>query len=131
MQAFGFKPNTTLFVYAAGDEDSASIAETVYITEGVILQHIIKEVAASLKNAPTGSLITVDIQKETGVDNNAFATILSTLITIDIGKFNSKTSATQPVISDKIWETNRRMKIIITITDSNFAASGLKVVLTS
>lgn len=124
-------PDVPAYVYAASDEDSALTTGLQYTTEAALLQRSIKNIGATLKNAPTGSSITIDIKKETGADTNVFATILSTLITIDINKFMSKTSATQPVISDGTWESNRRMQIIITITDSNAVASGLKVTIAS
>jgi len=124
-------PDIPIYVYAASDEDSGLTTGLSYTTEAALLQRSIKNIGATLKNAPTGSSVTIDFRKETGEDTNSFATILSTLITIDINKFSSKTSATQPVISDGIWEANRRMQIIVTITDSNFAATGLKGIIAS
>jgi len=124
-------PDVPKDVYAASDEDSSLTTGLQYTTEAALLQRSIKNIGASVKNEPTGSPVTIDIRKETGADTNAFATILSTLITIDINKSNSKTSTTQPVISDGTWEANRRIQIVITLTDSNEASTGLKVTIAS
>lgn len=115
------------FTWAASDEDSALTTGLQYTTEASEIFRNLGEVILSLKNTPTGSILTVDILKETGPNTNVFATIFSTLPTIDLNEFTSQTAAVPAVFSDSIWETQRRLQIVITITDSNAAATGLKV----
>lgn len=117
------------FTWASSDEDSPLDEALLYTTEATASEITISEVVLSLKNAPTGGKITVDIKKETGPNTNVFATIFSTLPTIDINEFTSQTAAIAAVISDSTWEVERRLQIFLTITDTNFAATGLKVTL--
>jgi len=116
--------------WGVSDEDSPLTVGVLYTTEAADTTQDISGVILSLKNAPTGSNISVDIAKETGVNTNVFATIFSTLPTIDIAEFTSQTAATPPVISDTTWETQRRLQLILNTNDSNLIASGLKVTLT-
>lgn len=117
----------TLFTWGVSDEDSPLNIDLLYTTEAASATRILDDVILSLKNAPTGSAITADIKKETGVNTNVFATIFSTLPTIDINEFTSQTAAVPAVISDNMWEVQRRLQILLTVNDSNFIASGLKV----
>lgn len=122
--------STTIpFTWAASDEDSPLSSGVLYTTEAASTSNSLADVILSLKNAPTGSSITVDILKETGVNTNVFATIFSTLPTIDITDFTSQTATIPPVLSDTTWEIQRRLQIFLSVNDSNFIASGLKVTL--
>lgn len=114
------------FTWGASDEDSPLFTGLLYTTEASEIFRNLSEVILSVKNAPTGSSITVDIQKETAPNSNAFATIFSTLPIIEITEFTSQT-AVPAVFSVSTWETQRRLQIILTINDTNFAATGLKV----
>lgn len=120
----------TRLVYAASDEDSPLSVGLLYTTEASSINRTINNIQLSLKNAPTGTSVTVDMQKETGINTNSFATIFSTLPTVDITEFTSQTAAIPPVLSDNAWEMGKRLQIILTINDTNFAATGLKVTLT-
>ena len=115
------------FTWGASDEDAALVTGLQYTTEASEIFRNIGEVILSVKNAPTGSTITVDMLKETGPNTNVFATIFSTLPTIDITEFTSQTAAVPAVFSVTTWETQRRLQLVLTITDSNAAATGLKV----
>jgi len=115
------------FTWGASDEDSPLTTGLQYTTEPSEIFRNLSQVILSVKNAPTGSTITVDILKETGVNTNVFATIFSTLPTIDLNEFTSKTAAVAAVFSDSTWESQRRLRVVLTITDSNAAATGLKV----
>ncbi len=117
------------FTWGASDEDSQLTTGLLYTTEAAASQITLSEVVLSLKNPPTGSNMTVDIQKETGANTNVFATIFSTLPVIDINDFTSQTSTTTPAFSDTIWEAQRRLQLILTVTDSDFEATGIKVTL--
>lgn len=118
------------FTWAATDEDSPLTTGLLYTTEAG-LTRTIQDVILSLKNAPTGSTIEVDVLKETGLNTNVFATVFSTRPTIMINEFTSQTSTPIPVFSVTTWEAGRRLQIVLTINDSNFAATGLKVTIKS
>lgn len=120
---------TIPFVWAASDEDSPLALGLQYTTEAAEITKTLSEVILSLKNAATGSPIVVDVRKETGVNTNVFATIFSTPPLIDVNEFTSQTSASIPVFSDTTWEVQRRLQIVITANDINFATTGLKVTL--
>jgi len=113
--------------WGASDEDSPLSTGLLYTTEAAFATINVSDIILTVKNAPTGTSITVDIRKETGVNTNVFATIFSTLPTIDINEFTSQTAAVPFVISDNFWQVERRLQIILTINDSNVAATGLKV----
>ncbi len=113
------------FTWGVSDEDSPLSTGILYVTEAGEVDRELTDVILSLKNAATGTPITVDILKETGVNSNIFATIFSTLPIIDINEFTSQTS-TPAVFSDNMWEEQRRLQIKLTSNDSNFAATGLK-----
>jgi len=115
--------------WAASDEDSPLTIGVLYTTEAAATTQTISDVILSLKNAPTGANIVVDILKETGVNTNVFTSIFSTLPNIDVNEFTSQTAVTPPVISDSTWEAQRRLQLILNTNDSNFIASGLKVTL--
>ena len=122
-------PTSTLrsYVWSASDEDSSLTVGIKYTTEISRIQKTINDVILSLKNAPTGGKVEVDCLKETGLDTNVFATIFTTKPTIDINNFSSISAAIPAVILDDTWEVDRRMQIQVTLTDTNFAATGLKV----
>lgn len=118
------------FTWAATDEDSPLTTGLLYTTEAGLTRTIL-DVILSLKNAPTGSTIEVDVLKETGINTNVFATVFSTKPTIMVNEFTSQTSTPIPVFSDNTWQAGRRLQIVLTINDSNFAATGLKVTIKS
>jgi len=117
------------FTWAASDEDSPLSVGLLYTTEPGFGSREFTSAVIAVKNAPTGSAITVDILEETNPNSNVFVTIFSTLPTIDVNEFTSQTAATLPVFSDTTWGTRKRLQIQLTVNDSNFIASGLKVTL--
>ena len=121
----------TPYTWAASDEDSPLSVGLLYTTEAAIVGRQINNAAFSLKNAPTGIEMEFDIRKEDGINLNTFTTIFSTRPTIDINEFTSTTSFPAAVVSDMMWESGRRLQILLIINDSNFAASGLKVTMTT
>lgn len=123
--------DVTPYTWAASDEDAPLSTGLLYTTEISVVARTIKNVVLSLKNAPTGSVIEVDVLKETMSNSNLFTTIFTTKLTIDINEFTSNTAAIPAVIFLDTWEMGRRLQIVLTINDSNFAASGLKVTLKS
>ena len=77
-------------------------------------------VRASVNVAPTGSVLTVDI-------NESGSTILSTKITIDASETTSVTAATPPVISDSSLADDSIIAIDIDGVGSTNTGDGLKV----
>jgi hypothetical protein len=77
-------------------------------------------VRASVNTAPTGSVLTVDI-------NEAGTTILSTKLTIDASEKTSTTAATPAVISDSALADDAEITIDIDGVGSTIAGKGLKV----
>tara|TARA_R110000824_G_scaffold297763_1_gene485987 strand:+ start:779 stop:1213 length:435 start_codon:yes stop_codon:yes gene_type:complete len=85
-------------------------------------QFTLTAVRASVNVAPTGSVLTVDI-------NESGSTILSTKITIDASETTSVTAATPPVISDSSLADDSIIGIDIDGIGSTNAGEGLKVTL--
>ena len=79
----------------------------------------ITEVRISAITAPTGSVITVDI-------NEAGSTILSTKLTIDATETSSETAATAAVISDSALADDAIITFDIDAIGSTIAGAGLK-----
>ena len=80
------------------------------------------EVRASVGTAPTGSVVTVDI-------NQTASTILSTKLTIDVSEFTSTTASTPAVISTSALTDDAEITIDIDTIGSTIAGTGLKVTL--
>ena len=126
----GFNAPPPQITWAASDEDSSFGAGGLqYVTEVGLTTRVLSEVKISLKNAPTGSIIQIDIEKETDPNSNTFATIFSTKPQIEVDEFFNTNSIVTPVFSQNVWEADTRLRILITAVDSNDAASGLKVTL--
>lgn len=121
----------TPYTWAATDEDSPLALGVLYTTEAAVVGRTILNVALSLKNAPTGNTIDVDVEKEDTVNANTFTSIFSTRPTIMINEFTSTTSIPVPILITNQWETGRRLRIILITNDANFAATGLKVTIKS
>jgi len=81
---------------------------------------VLSEVRASVRVAPVGSTIIVDIKQ-----NNV--TILSTLITIDSGEFSSFTAAIPPVIATTSLTNDSEIEIFLTQVGSTTTGRALKV----
>lgn len=77
-------------------------------------------VRAAVNVAPTGSVLTVDI-------NEAGVSILSTKLTIDASEKTSTTAATPAVISDASLADDAEMTIDIDGVGSTIPGTGLKV----
>jgi len=105
---------------AASDEETDLTTGTAKATFRMPFAMTLTEVRASVTTAPTGSVLTVDIN-ETG------STILSTKITIDVSEKTSKTAATPPVISDSSLADDAEITIDIDTIGSTVAGAGLKV----
>jgi len=113
---------TEAVVFAVGDEDTDLTTGTAKITFRIPYGFTLSEVRASVKTAPTGSVITVDINKN-GV------TVLSTKITIDATEKTSTTAVTPPVISVPALGDDDEMTVDIDGIGSTIAGAGLKIVM--
>ena len=109
-------------IIACSDETTALAAGTAKVTFRMPYAFTLSAVRASVSTAPTGSVLTVDI-------NEGGSTILSTKITIDDGEKTSTTAATPPVISDASLADDAEMTIDIDGVGSTVAGTGLKVTL--
>lgn len=110
------------FVIAASDETTALTTGTAKVTFRMPYAFTLSEVRASVTTAPTGSVLTVDI-------NETATTILSTKLTIDATEKTSETAATAPVISDAALADDAEITIDIDTVGSTIAGAGLKVTL--
>lgn len=115
------KPTESLII-ACSDETTALTAGTAKVTFRMPYAFTLSAVRASVTTAPTGSVLTVDI-------NESGTTILSTKLTIDASEKTSTTAATAAVISDSSLADDAEMTIDIDGVGSTIAGAGLKVYL--
>jgi len=122
-----FNSSETPFTWASSDEDSSLPPDNsiLYVTEPADKDRTLTKLISGLKNAPTGSFVIVELEKETGVNTNVFS--LVGLVTIDVNHFVSKDSTLPSSITTTSWEEGRRMRIKLATKDTNNAATGLKV----
>ena len=107
---------------AVSDETTAIETGTSTLTFRMPHAMTLTEVRASVGTAPTGSVVTVDI-------NQTASTILSTKLTIDATEFTSTTAATAAVISTSALTDDAEITIDIDTIGSTIAGAGLKVTL--
>lgn len=105
---------------ACSDETTALTTGAGKATFRMPFAMTLTEVRASVTTAPTGSVITVDI-------NENGASILSTKITIDATEKTSTTAAIPSVISDSSLADDAEITIDIDTIGSTIAGTGLKV----
>lgn len=108
------------FQIAVSDETTALSTGTAKRTFRMPYAMTLTEVRASVGTAPTGSVLTVDI-------NEGGTTILSTKLTIDASEKTSETAATAAVISDSALADDAEITIDIDTVGSTVAGAGLKV----
>ena len=129
-QALGLKwaapaAQTESFIIACSDESTALTTGTAKVSFRMPYAFTLNAGAggmtASCNQAPTGAILTVDV-------NEAGSTILSTKLTIAIGSTTS-VGGTDPVISDVNLAANALMTIDIDQIGSSNAGTGLKVTL--
>ncbi len=105
---------------AVSDELTNLTTGTAKLTIRMPHAMTLTEVRANVNTAPTGSVLTVDI-------NESGATVLSTKLTIDATELTSTTAATPPVISDADLADDAEITIDIDGVGSTIAGKGLKV----
>ena len=118
----GVDVQTETIIIAVSDEISNLTTGTAKVTFRMPYAMTLTAVRASVNTAPTGSVLTVDI-------NESGSTILSTKLTIDAGEKTSTTAATAAVISDSALADDAEMTIDIDGVGSTVAGKGLKVTL--
>lgn len=112
----------TAIPVAVSDETTALTVGTAKVTFRMPLAFNLTAVRASVRSAPTGSALQVDINEEG-------ASILSTKLTIDATEKTSVTAAVQPVVSDASLADDAEITIDIDSVGSTFGGAGLKVYL--
>tara|TARA_R110000824_G_scaffold4886_1_gene22988 strand:+ start:19 stop:444 length:426 start_codon:yes stop_codon:yes gene_type:complete len=114
------------FIIAASDEGTALTTGTAKVSFRIPYAFTLKAgasgITASCNQAPTGAILTVDV-------NEAGSTILSTKLTIDISETTSTTAATPVVISDVNLAANALISVDIDQIGSTNAGTGLKITL--
>ena len=124
-EASGLKytANTTSFIIACSDESTALTTGSAKVSFRMPYAFVLTAgeggMRASCNQAPTGAILTVDV-------NEAGSTILSTKLTIAIGSTTS-VGGTAPVISDVNLADNALMTIDIDQIGSSNPGTGLKV----
>ncbi|MFZ5710339.1 MAG: hypothetical protein ACOY4T_11765 [Pseudomonadota bacterium] len=116
MSAFTFEA----FTVAVSDEATALTAGTAKITFRMPFAMVLTAVRASVKTAPTGATIIVDV-------NEANVSIFSTALSIDVSQKTSVTAAVPAVISDANLADDAEITIDIDQVGSTVAGAGLKV----
>ena len=105
---------------ACSDEVTALTVGTAKTTFRMPYTMFLTGVRANVNVAPTGSVLTVDI-------NEGGTTILSTKLTIDATERTSTTAATPFVLSDTKLDDDSEITIDIDTVGSTYAGRGLKV----
>jgi len=113
---------TESFIIAASDDTTLLSTGTGKATFRMPYAFTLTAVRASVSTAPTGSVLTVDI-------NEGGSTILSTKLTIDASEKTSTSAATAAVMSDTALADDAEITIDIDGVGSTVAGKGLKVTL--
>jgi hypothetical protein len=104
----------------ASDESTAVTTGTGKFTFRMPFAMTLSAVRASVKTAPTGSTLIIDI-------NEAGTSVLSTKLSIDAGEKTSTTAATAVVISDTALADDAEITIDFDQVGSLVAGAGVKV----
>lgn len=113
---------TECLMFACSDETSAITAGAGKLTFRMPYAFTLTAVRASVKDAPTGSTIIIDI-------NEGGASILSTKLSIDVSEKTSTGAATPAVISDPNLADDAEMTFDFDQVGSTIAGAGVKVYL--
>jgi hypothetical protein len=115
---------TEHMLIACSDETTSLTTGTAKVTFRMPYAFTLTDVRASVNVAPTGAILTIDI-------NEAGATILTTKLTIDISEKTSTTAATAAVIggAGPALADDAEITIDVDQIGSTAAGAGLKVTL--
>lgn len=83
-----------------------------------------RNITACVTDAPTGSSLIADIRKWNGA---TYVSILSTLITVEAGEFDSLNATTQPVFSDTSLVKGDRLRVYTTQVGSTIKGKCLQI----
>lgn len=120
--ALEFVDETEAILLACSDETRDLTVATGKLTFRMPYAFTLTGVRASVTTAPTGAVLTVDI-------NKGGTSILSTKLTIDAGEKTSTTAATAAVISDSALADDAEISIDVDTIGTTVAGAGLKVML--
>lgn len=110
------------FIVVVGSDETANISTgTAKHTFRMPYRFYLAEIRASVRTAPTGSGITIDV-------NEGGSTILSTKLTIDATEKTSTTAATPAVISDAYLADDAEITIDFDVVGSSTPGQGVKLV---
>jgi len=118
--AIDFNVGKTEIGFALSDETTDLTTGTAKLTFRMPFAMTLTDVRANVTTAPTGSVLTVDI-------NEGGTTILSTKLTIDATEKTSTTAATALVISDSVLADDAEITVDIDTVGSTVAGKGLKI----
>jgi len=107
-------------IVAVSDETTDLTTGTAKVTFRMPFAGTLDSVKISTTTAPTGSVLTVDL-------NESGTSVLSTKLTIDAGEKTSATAATPAVISDAALADDAEMTVDIDGAGSTVAGAGLKL----
>lgn len=107
-------------IIACSDETTDLATGTAVVTFRMPFAATLNSVKIDTTDAPTGSVLTVDL-------NEAGTSVLSTKLTIDAGEDTSATAATPAVISDSALANNAKMTVDIDGVGSTNPGKGLKL----
>lgn len=119
---FASKTASESFIVALSDETTDLTTGTAKASIRMPYAFTLTDVRASVNTAPTGSVLTVDI-------NESVSSILSTKLTIDATEVSSETAATPAVISDSSLADDGDISFDIDTVGSTISGAGLKVTL--
>lgn len=114
------QPVLQSFTVAASDATTALTVGSGKVAFRMPFPFFVTAVRAHVRTAPTGSVLTVDI-------NEAGTSILSTKLTIDATERTSTTAATAAVISDASLADDAEITIDVDTIGSTIAGAGLVV----
>ena len=115
-----YAPIPVTLIIAASDETTALNTGTAKVTLRAPFAFTLTSITASATTAPTGAILTVDV-------NEAGTSLLSTKLTIDATEKTTTTAATAAVISDTAIAADAELTIDIDQVGSTIAGTGLKV----
>lgn len=118
--AFGTGVPSVPIIIACSDETTDLATGTAVVTFRMPFAGTLDSVKIDTTEAPTGSVLTVDL-------NESGTSVLSTKLTIDAGEDTSATAATPAVISDSALADNAKMTVDINTVGSTNPGKGLKL----
>jgi len=114
-------PTLSFIVSLTAEDGDATVADNLAIIR-MPFAFEVTSVSAFCNTAPTGAALTFDVTEAT-------ATILDTLITIDVTEKSSKDAATQPVINDGTLAADAIIGFNCDQIGSSTVGAGIKIII--